>query len=96
MKNIKCYDNGGTTIDRYTVVYLDYPEREPGTFMAVGMNSEPFHPQGFGQHCSAVPGRHLGKLISFEELPADCQKLVRADLNPNATARPAFPNGRWS
>lgn len=78
--NIRIYDNGGKTFDRYTVVYMDYPERQHNTFAAVGMNSEPFHPQGFGQHCTAMPGRHLGKRISFEELPKDCQKLVLQDL----------------
>lgn len=80
--NIRCYDNGGKTIDRYTVVYMDEPERQPGTFAAVAMNSEPFHPQGFGQHTTAMPGKHLGRRIAFESLPADCQQLVRQDLDP--------------
>lgn len=79
-KNIRCYDNGYKTIDQYTVIYLDFPEREANTFAAVGMNSQPFHPQGFGQHCTATPGRHLGKRISFAKLPPDCQRLVTQDL----------------
>lgn len=77
--NIECYDNGGKTADRYTAVYLNYPE-ENGAFQAVGMSADPFHPQGFGQHCTAIPGGHLGRRIAFEELPEDCQKLVRRDL----------------
>jgi hypothetical protein len=77
---IKVYDNGGKTWDRFTVVYLDCPENSPNTFAAVAMNERPFHPQGFGQHCSAMPGRHLGKRIRFEDLPEDCQKLVLRDL----------------
>lgn len=76
---IKCYDNGGKTADRFTVIYSDYPEGN-GTFWAVGMSADPFHPQGFGQHCTARPGRHLGRRIAFEELPDDCQKLVRRAL----------------
>jgi hypothetical protein len=80
MKNIRIYDNGGKTFDRYTVVYLDQPEREPNTFAAIGMSANPFHPQGFGQHCSAVPGRHLGKRIQFNELPEDCKRLIEQDL----------------
>lgn len=44
---IACYDNGGKTCDRFTVVYFDEPEKEPNTFAAVGMNSEPFHPIQF-------------------------------------------------
>jgi hypothetical protein len=77
--NIQCYDNGGKTFDRYTVVYMDDPEGR-GLFSCVGMSEDPFHPQGFGQHSAALPGRHLGKRIAFAQLPADCQKLVRRDL----------------
>ena len=78
--NIKCYDNGGKTCDRYTVVYLDCPENKPRTYQCVGMSASPFHPQGFGQHSIAMLGRHLGKRIKFEDLPEDCQKLVKQDL----------------
>lgn len=78
--NIRCYDSGGEFFDRYTVIYLDEPERGRDTFTAVGMSEHPFHPQGFGQHCTATSGRHLGKLIAFEDLPEDCQKLVKRDL----------------
>jgi len=45
------------------------------------MNDEPFHPMGIGQHVSAMDGKHLGEPIAFDELPADCQKLVLQDLN---------------
>lgn len=78
--NIRIYDNGGKTIDRYTVVFMDEPEHQPDTFACLAMNERPFHPQGFGQHSTAMPGRHLGKRIAFEQLPEDCQKLVRRDL----------------
>jgi hypothetical protein len=79
-KNIKCYDNGGKTFDRYTVVYLDQPAGHKGNlFECVGMNETPFHPQGFGQHSIASVGKHLGKEIPFESLPIDCQTLVNRD-----------------
>lgn len=81
MKNIKCYDNGGKTLDRYTVVYLDYPENQPKTFAARAMSNHPFHPQGFGQYTTAMVGRHLGKKIQFKDLPEDCQKLVKQDFS---------------
>jgi hypothetical protein len=77
---IACYDNGGKTFDRFTVVYLDYPERAVNTFQARGMSEHPFHPQGFGQMTSAMIGRHLGKRIQYHTLPVDCQKLVKSDL----------------
>jgi hypothetical protein len=79
--NIRIYDNGGKTIDRYTVVYMDEPEHKPNTFNARGMSEHPFHPQGFGCSCTAMPGRHLGKRIKFEQLPTDCQKLIKQDLD---------------
>ena len=78
--NIRIYDNGGKTFDRYTVIYMDFPERMTGVYEAVGMSTNPFHPQGFGQHCTAMPGKHLGKRIQFKDLPDDCKRLVWYDL----------------
>lgn len=81
-KYIRCYDNGGETFDRYTVVYS---RTNDGVCHYVGMSEHPFHPQGFGQHGEdkAIIDRprysHLGKKISFEELPKDCKKLVLLD-----------------
>ena len=80
-QQIACFDNQGATADRYTVVYLDQPERETNTFAALGMNSAPFHPQGIGMHTAAQPGQHLGADISFDELPEDCRSAVLNDLN---------------
>ena len=79
---IKCYDGGENSgADRYTVVYLDSPvTTRPGFYDAVGMNAAPYHPQGFGQHCNARPGRHRGRRIKFKDLPRDCQRLVWQDL----------------
>jgi len=77
---IACYDDGGKSADRYTVVYLDAPERSPKTFLCLGMNHEPFHPMGIGQHGSAMVGRHLGRRIPFAALPDDCRKAVLQDL----------------
>jgi hypothetical protein len=78
-KHIRCYDNGGKTCDRYTVVYMKEP-RSNGLFNARAMNHQPFHPQGFGQSTTAKLGRHLGKRIKFSALPEDCRKLVMQDL----------------
>ena len=79
MKNLRIYDNGGKTIDRYTVIYMDCPEAR-GLYAARGMNAHPFHPLGFGMFCTAQPGRHLGKRITFDQLPVDCQKVVMQDI----------------
>lgn len=49
---VRCYDNGGETADRYTVVFCGRhtAARIDRVFPYVGMSSRPFHPQGFGQH----------------------------------------------
>jgi hypothetical protein len=86
-KNIRIFDNGGKTADRYSVIYLDEPQGsgQYGTLYAgVGMSSNPFHPQGVGMHGEFLPGKHLGKKIAFSVLPADCQKLVLTDLRDSA------------
>ena len=82
--NIRCYDNGGKTYDRFTVVYMDEPDNRPNIYASRGMSEDPFHPLGFGQMAMAMPGRHLGRRVAFESLPADCQRLVRQDLAPES------------
>lgn len=83
---IRCYDNGGETIDRYTVVYTgNYTSKTGGYHWYVGMSGQPFHPLGFGQHgetlgaCDHPTYGHLGKRIQFADLPPDCQQLVLRD-----------------
>lgn len=86
-KYVRCYDNGGESFDRYTVVFTGrYTHKTNGGHWYVGMSENPFHPQGFGQHgetefqCVDRPTYgHLGKKISFDSLPEDCQKLVMQD-----------------
>ena len=86
---VRCYDNGGETVDRYTVVFTgNWPghgKSVPGygqLYPHVGMSSAPFHPQGFGQYGehNAIIDRptygHLGRKIKFDDLPQDCQRLV--------------------
>ena len=83
---IRCYDNGGESFDRYTVVFTGrYRKKTGGEFWDLGMSANPFHPQGFGQHGSNREQidwptyGHLGKKIKFQDLPEDCQKLVMDD-----------------
>lgn len=89
---LRCYDNGGKTLDRYTIIPPRWAAYEVEqditryrgvrTFNAIAANAYPFHPQGFGQHVSAVPGAHLGKRVHWDALPADVQRF----------ARQSFPN----
>jgi hypothetical protein len=92
---VRCYDNGGISADRYTVVYTGhYAGKARGWCQYVGMSAAPFHPQGFCQHgehsemidapgirwAPAVGRRcHLGLRIRFDDLPPDCQKVVLQD-----------------
>ena len=53
-KYVRCYDNGGKSFDRFTVVFTGrYRHNTGGQFIYVGMSCHPFHPQGFGQHGSS-------------------------------------------
>jgi hypothetical protein len=79
LRRVRIYDDP-KYVDRYTVVFMDLPEKDPNTFACVSMSKEPFHPQGFGQHSTAMPGSHLGARIDFRDLPRDCQKLVLQDI----------------
>lgn len=73
---IKCYDAGKKVADRYTVVFMDRPERTGKLYEALSMSAEPFHPLGIGQHCSAAMGGHLGLRITLNSMPKGCQLLV--------------------
>lgn len=81
---VRCYDNGGETADRYTVVFCGrYTHKTGRAFWYVGMNAAPFHPQGIGQHGESnyMPidkpkYSHLGKKIKFIDLPEDCKTCV--------------------
>ena len=79
---LRVYDNGGRSFDRYTILPPrwagnDYRENAPGSWIAIASSERPFSPQGFGQHCRAVAGSHLGKRIKWSDLPADVQRFAR-------------------
>jgi hypothetical protein len=79
MKIIGVYDNGGKTLDRYTVV-TDYAHTSgidrKRYFMALGLSDNPTDPQGFSQFGDvlAEPDEHnrlthLGQSIGWDDLP---------------------------
>ena len=83
---VRIYDNGGPeaggSIDRYTIVFTRLKRFYP----YAGSSSSPFHPMGFYQHGEGDNGpidrpqyAHLGKPITFLELPGDVQAAVRSD-----------------
>ena len=82
---LRCYDNGGRSFDRYTILpprwavehVARYRVGVGALWVAIGSSAHPFHPQGFGQHWEAVAGPHLGRRVSWDTLPADVQKFAR-------------------
>lgn len=81
---LRCYDNGGKTADRFTIIpprwaraYANASTSDPLAWEALAANSEPFHPQGIGMHVTAHPGHHLGKRVKWSELPTDVQRFAR-------------------
>lgn len=80
---LRCYDNGGKTCDRYTVLPARWVRgwsrrtRDGLLWEAIGASEWPFLPQGFGQHVEAMAGPHLGKRVPFESLPPDVRRFAR-------------------
>ena len=80
---VRCYDNGGETADRYTVVFTGrYKQNTGGEFWYVGMSGNPFHHLGIGTHGSSrtqidYPSYgHLGKKVKFDDLTENCKLCV--------------------
>ena len=83
---LACYDNGGRSIDRYTVLY-GAPLWSPDMGRNVpyrAMSEYPRHPQGVGQwgEMPAYNRGALGRKIAFSALPVQCQNVVRQDCAP--------------
>jgi len=78
----RIYDDGGKSIDRYTLVVPSV--NEPGKLDMYGFDENPYYPQGFGQFagsCDKMPSyAHLGKLISYNDLPDQAQRYVKEVL----------------
>lgn len=70
-KNPAVYDNGGETLDRYTIVHTCRPFRGNGRKFWEYIASSPTG-AGIWIHgeLNERPGPHLGKRIPFESLPA--------------------------
>jgi RNase P subunit RPR2 len=79
------FDNGGETIDRYTLVTQDGA--------VYGFDEDPFHPQGFGQFSHEMKEgqtiddlRHTGKEISIDELSDRAKQFVIERITPEKTS----------
>ncbi len=89
-KYIHCYDNGGRSYDRYTIVFTGRyrhktgykGDKRLGSFWYIGASEHPSHPQGFGtvgendKQIDYPAYGHLGKKVKFAMLPDDVRKFV--------------------
>jgi hypothetical protein len=82
---LRCYDLGpNSSYDRYVVVF-GHKRTDSGEFMHVSMSDNPKHPLGVYIHEFTEESiddeecEHLGKQITFFELPVDCQDLIMED-----------------
>lgn len=77
---LRVYDNNGRSFDRFTIIppksATEYREN-PVSWVAIGASVDPFHPQGFGMFCTAMPGHHLGKRIHWDQLPEKVKQFAR-------------------
>lgn len=83
MRRVRCWDNGGATADRYTVVWLKpYKHRGITYYVVASMSPNPTHPLGVWgvtDNIRSKPEKEIpefGKRIRFKDLPEICQKLV--------------------
>lgn len=80
----RVYDSGENG-DRYTVVDS---KAVSGVRLYFGMNGQPYHPQGIGQHgeftaltwraLAAVRFRNLGRRILVADLPPEARRAAEA------------------
>jgi len=79
---LACYDNGGKTADRYTVIFggpLWTPEMGRSVPF-LGMSDAPTHPQGFSQwgEMPAYNRAACGRKVKWRDLPGNIRRHVRA------------------
>lgn len=90
---VRCYDNGGKTADRYTVLYTGrYTHLTGGEYWYRGMSERPAHPQGVGMLGTSqnyIDNRswgqrggysHLGKPVQFDDLPPEVRRVAMDDV----------------
>ena len=84
MKTLRVYDNGGKTIDRYTVLIPNININTGVIYLEMlGLSDNPNHPLGFNQFCGEWMGgstRNLGKKIDWKNLPDEVRKAIQSRL----------------
>ena len=73
--NITIYDNGGKTLDHYSVILNNYRRKSNGAWLYECLSMD-HGGRGFSQFCEAMRGRHLGKIVNFDELDQATQNHI--------------------
>lgn len=76
---LKIWDNGGETLDRYTILYCYDHESDGQKFYSMLGCSEAG--VAFSQFTLGIPGKHLGKRIKFTDLSARTQNHILERLS---------------
>jgi hypothetical protein len=80
----RIYDAGDKFVDHYTIAFKGY--YLPGYGMIypyLSSSDAPYHPGGVGLHGESrtfMKGRHLGKRVRFEELPAQVREFITDNI----------------
>ena len=75
MKVLAIFDNGGKTLDRYTVV-TDWKDGKYLMMLGLSEGGEGFSQWGSGQYTPKGNNRHLGRLVNFTELSDKTQEHI--------------------
>ena len=75
-RKLAIYDNGGKTLDRYTIVDLSTKFKKNGDtlYECIGASQDIY--LGVYLHCDCQRGRHLGKRVEFTDLDIELQKKI--------------------
>lgn len=82
LKVIAVYDNGGESLDRYTIVTNErYKSRvNPNRYMYNAISSSHYG-GGVFMWTECLRGRHLGKKIQLTDLSEELQNKIKCALN---------------
>ncbi len=79
-----CFDNGGQTLDRYTIMF-DHPDfRNGDQYQCLALSDNPTHPQGYSQWGYAQNSLGLGYRVLWTDLPEHIRQHVIDRLTETA------------
>ncbi len=79
--SVRVYDNGGRTLDRYTVVCIGKVWDDVSNAGECCMLGVCATGHAFSQFTDGQEGRHLGKLVAWDSLPEPLQRHIAHRLD---------------